>query len=171
MGQAHHGQSLAISLHKKVVYLSRGYASLVKSICHWYHTSHNSSSDRKFGSLELFPRPLPSFLLLVDVFHGGVVSLPESKSRGLFSAAMCKIQASKCYVEFLPLVLNNKKVASYKVKASFYSCLLIVCLPSESRTLNWDLETTYTYIAIGLVSQVSIGPLSSSPCGLLGVAN
>ena len=118
-----------------------GYASLIKSICHWYqHTSHNSSSDRKFGSLELFPRPLPSFLLLVDVFHGGMASLPEGKSRGLFSAAVCKIQASKCYVEFLPLVLNDKKVASHKVKASFYSCLLIVCLPSESRTLNWDLE-------------------------------
>ena len=131
--------------HPWLFHYTRKFCIFKQGLCilgkNWYqHTSHSLSSDRKFGSLELFPRPLPSFLLLVDVFHGGVASLSEGKSRGLFSAAVCKIQASKCYVEFLPLVLNDKKVASHKVKASFYSCLLIVCLPSESRTLNWDLE-------------------------------
>ena len=60
-----------------------------------------------------------------------LISLPEGS---VFSAAVCKIQANKCYVEFLPLMLNE--AASLKVKGSLYSCLLIVCLPSGSRMLN-----------------------------------
>ena len=44
----------------------------------------------------------------------------------MFSAAVCKIQASKCYVESLVLRINE--AASLKVKGSLYSCLLIVCL-------------------------------------------
>ena len=44
----------------------------------------------------------------------------------VFSAAMCKIQASKSYVE--SLVLKIKEAASLKVKGSLYSCLLIACL-------------------------------------------
>ena len=51
----------------------------------------------------------------------------------MFSAAMSKIQASKHYVESLPLVL---KAAFHKVKGSLYSCLLIACLPSGNRMLN-----------------------------------
>ena len=47
----------------------------------------------------------------------------------MFSAAVCKIQANKRYVEFLPLVL--KEAASFKLKGSLYSCLLIVHLPSS----------------------------------------
>ena len=49
------------------------------------------------------------------------------------SAAACEIQAIKRYIESLPLVLE---AASLKVKGPLYSCLLIVCLPSGSRTLN-----------------------------------
>ena len=57
------------------------------------------------------------------------------------STAVCKIQATKRYVESLPLVLKDKKkAASHKAKGSLYSCLL----PSGSRTLNWHLETIYT---------------------------
>ena len=71
----------------------------------------------------------------------------------MFSAAVCKIQASKCYIESLQLVPNNKRswfsqsersavqlpldhvfapeVASLKVKGPLYSYLLIMCLPQK----------------------------------------
>ena len=59
------------------------------------------------------------------------------KSGSRFCAAVCKIQASKCFIKFLPLVLkDNIKVASLKVKGLLYSCLSNVHLPSESRTHN-----------------------------------
>ena len=47
-----------------------------------------------------------------------MASLPEGKSRGfVFSAAACRIQAGKRYIECLPLVpKDNKKAASLKVK-------------------------------------------------------
>ena len=55
----------------------------------------------------------------------------------VFSASVCIIQASKRYLESLPLVLKDKKkAASLKVKDLLYSCLLNVRLPSGSRTLN-----------------------------------
>ena len=44
----------------------------------------------------------------------------------MFSAVVCKIQASKRYVE--SLVLRIKEAASLKVKVSLYSCLLIAYL-------------------------------------------
>jgi len=73
----------------------------------------------------------------------GVASLPESKSWGL-CLLMCKMQGSKYYVEFLPLVLKDKKKRLLtRLKSSLYSCLLTVCLPSGSRTLNRHLETIY----------------------------
>ena len=66
-----------------------------------------------------------------------MASLPEGKSPGsVFSASVCKIQASKRYVESLPLVLKIEEAGSRKVGGSLYSCLLIVRLPSGSRTLN-----------------------------------
>ena len=81
-------------------------------------------------------------------FSWDMASLPEGKSRGLhvFSATVCKIQTSKWYIEFLPLELKNKVASLVKVKGSLYSCLLIVHLPSRSRTFNWHLETIYTNI-------------------------
>ena len=57
----------------------------------------------------------------------------------MFSAAVCKIQASKRYVESLPLVLKDKEAISHKVKGLLYSSLLNV-LALQSRTLNWHLE-------------------------------
>ena len=47
----------------------------------------------------------------------GVASLPEGKSQGLCLVQLCaKIQASKCYIDSLPLVLKIKEAASLKVK-------------------------------------------------------
>ena len=68
--------------------------------------------------------------------HGFTSGGQESGS--VFSAAVRKIQASKCYIKFLLLVPKEKKkeAASLKVKGPLYSCLLIVCLPSGSRMLN-----------------------------------
>ena len=47
------------------------------------------------------------------------------KSVSGFSAAACKIQASKRYIESLPLVPKIKEAVSLKVKGPLYSCLLI----------------------------------------------
>ena len=69
-------------------------------------------------------------------FSWGMASLPEGKSWALFSAVMCNIHASKCYIKSLPLVPKDKIAASLKVKGLLYSCLLIACLHSGSRTLN-----------------------------------
>ena len=38
-----------------------------------------------------------------------MASLPEGKSRGVFSASVCIVQASKHCVESLPLVLKDKR--------------------------------------------------------------
>ena len=38
------------------------------------------------------------------------------ESGSMFSAAVCKIQASKRYIDSLPLVLKIKEAASLKVK-------------------------------------------------------
>ena len=42
-------------------------------------------------------------------FSWDMASLPEGKSQGVFGALVCKIQAKKCYIESLPLVLKDKK--------------------------------------------------------------
>ena len=59
------------------------------------------------------------------------------ESESVFSVAVCKIQASKRYIESLPLVPKDKRsCASLNVKGPLYSCLLIARLPSGSRMLN-----------------------------------
>ena len=78
------------------------------------------------------------------VFAGRGFTSRGQESGSVFSAAMCKIQASKHYVEPLPLVLKIEAAASHKVKGSLYSCLLIATLPSRSRMLNWILEIIYS---------------------------
>ena len=78
------------------------------------------------------------------------------ESGPVFSAAVCKIQASKHYVESLPLVL--KEAASHKVKGSLYSCLLIARLPSGSRMFNWILEIIYRLeIWLGMRLEIWLG--------------
>ena len=64
------------------------------------------------------------------VFIGRGFTSGGQESVSVFSAAMCKLQASKRYVESLPLVLKDKEPVSLKVKGSLYSCFLIVRLPS-----------------------------------------
>jgi len=71
------------------------------------------------------------------VFMGRGFTSGGQESGSVFSTAVCKIQASKRYVESLSLVPKDKKAASLKVKGSLYGCLLIARLPSRSRTLNW----------------------------------
>ena len=70
------------------------------------------------------------------VFMGRGFTSGGQESGSVFSASVCKIQASKRYVESLPLVLKIEEAGSHKVGGSLYSCLLIVRLPSGSRTLN-----------------------------------
>ena len=71
------------------------------------------------------------------VFMGRGFISGGQESRSVFSAVMCKIQASKCYIESLPLVPKDKRSCfSLKVKGLLYSCLLITRLSSRSRTLN-----------------------------------
>ena len=63
----------------------------------------------------------------IDSFHGAWLHFRKGKSQSVFSAVVCKIQASKRYVESFPLVLKDtcvKETASNKVKGSLYSCLL-----------------------------------------------
>ena len=67
-----------------------------------------------------------------------------------------KVKASERYVESLPLVVKD----NHKVKGLLYSCLLIACLPSESRTLNWHLETIHT---AQVVLNVPVTHLTATP--------
>ena len=46
---------------------------------------------------------------LADGFHGGGFTSGGQESGSVFSAAVCKIQASKHYVESSPLVLKDKR--------------------------------------------------------------
>ena len=68
------------------------------------------------------------------VFMGRGFTSGGQESGSVFSAAVCKIQSSKCYIKSLPLA--PKEAASLKVKDLLYSCLLIVHLPSRSGALN-----------------------------------
>ena len=45
----------------------------------------------------------------IDVFHGAWLHFRRQESGSVFSAAVCKIQASKSYVESLPSVLKDKR--------------------------------------------------------------
>ena len=70
------------------------------------------------------------------VFMGRGFTSGRQESGSVFSAAVFKTQANKHYIESLLLVPKDKEVVSLKVKGQLYSCLLITCLPSRSRTLN-----------------------------------
>jgi len=72
------------------------------------------------------------------VFLGHCFTSGRQESGSVFSAAVCKIQASKRYVESLPLVLKDKRsYFSQGERFAVYSFLLIAHLLSGSRTLNW----------------------------------
>ena len=73
------------------------------------------------------------------VFMGRDFTSRGQESRSVFSTTVCKIQAGT-----INAVLKIKEAASHKVKELLYSCLLISCLPSGNKTLNWHLETIYS---------------------------
>ena len=65
-----------------------------------------------------------------------MASLPESKSQSAFSAAMCNIQARKCYIESLPSALKDKRSCFFH--ASERSLLLAQLLSGSTQlTINF----------------------------------
>ena len=82
-------------------------------------------------------------------FSWGVASLPEGKSQGLCLAQLCTIyRLLSATLSPYHCCLKTEEAASLKMKGSLYSCLLVVHLPSGSRTLNWNLETIYIYVKL-----------------------
>ena len=75
-------------------------------------------------------------MLIIMVFMGRGFTSGGQKSVSGFSAAACKIQASKCYIESLPLVPKDKRSWFSQGERSLYSCLSIARVPSGSRALN-----------------------------------
>ena len=65
------------------------------------------------------------------------------KSGPVFSAAVCRIQGSKCYITSLRTISAEREGGSLKMKGPLYSSLLIAYLPTESSKLNWQLVTIY----------------------------
>ena len=64
------------------------------------------------------------------VFMGCGFTSGGQESGSVFGAAVCKILASKHYIESLPSVPEDERSCFSQVKGLLYSCLLIVCLPS-----------------------------------------
>ena len=74
-----------------------------------------------------------SFNTAFLIFMGRGFTSDGKELESVFSAVVCKIQASKHYIESLPLVEKIKEEAvSLKMKAPLYNCPLIVHLPSRS---------------------------------------
>ena len=92
-------------------------------LCAKYRLVNATSSPYHYSTVEMF-------------FMGCGFTSGGQESWSVFSAAVCKIQASKHYIISLPLVRKIKEAASLKVIGPLYSCLLIACLPSGSRMLN-----------------------------------
>ena len=78
------------------------------------------------------------------VFMGCGFTSGGQESGSVFSAAVCKIQASKRYIESLPLVPKEKAVF-LKLKDLLYSCLLTVCPPEVGCLIDiWKPSNTCT---------------------------
>ena len=75
--------------------------------------------------------------LIYRWFSWGVASLAEGKSWCLCLAAVYKLyRLVSATLSRYHCCLKIEEAASHKVKGSLYSCLLVVGLPSGSRTLN-----------------------------------
>ena len=73
----------------------------------------------------------------IDGFHGCGFTSGGQELGSVFSAAVCIIQASKRYVESLPLVLKDKSCCfSQGERFAVQLPLERAGLPSGSRTLN-----------------------------------
>ena len=69
------------------------------------------------------------------VFMGRGFTSGRQESGSLFSAAVGKIQASKCYIESLPLVLKDKRSCFSSSEGS------TVQLPLDCAFALWPLDT------------------------------
>ena len=69
------------------------------------------------------------------------------ESGSVFSAAVCKIQASKRCIKSLPLVEKDKRSCFSQVKGPLYSCLLIARLPSLIDI--WKPSTCIVKVVVG----------------------
>ena len=73
----------------------------------------------------------------------------EAEGLCLFSTAVCKVQAGKCYVGFLPLVLRLKRSCfsqGERFAVQLAASWLHVCPPEVGRLNIWHLETIYTHL-------------------------
>ena len=80
------------------------------------------------------------------VFMGRGFTSGGQESGSVFSAAVCKIQASKHYIKSCPLVPKEKRSCFSESERSALctaALVLIVRLLSGSRTPNWHLVTIY----------------------------
>ena len=77
------------------------------------------------------------------VFVGRGFTSGGQESGSVFSIDMCKIQASKRYIESVPLVLKDKSSCFFQGDRLVVQLPFDYALASGSRTLNWCLETIY----------------------------
>ena len=73
----------------------------------------------------------PHFNTTFLIFMGRSFTSDGKELESVFSAVVCKIQASKHYIESLVEKIKEEAV-SLKMKAPLYNCPLIVHLPSRS---------------------------------------
>ena len=114
---------------------------------HWAHKLNCCTTGLKTtisGCLVHYPFVLHK---VYRWFSWGVASLPEGKSRGLGLVQLCaKYRLVNTTSSPYHLYRKINEAASLKVKGPLYNCLLIACLPSRSRTLNWHLKSSLYYI-------------------------
>ena len=73
----------------------------------------------------------------MDGFQGAWLHFWRAKSVSGFSAAVRKIQGSKCYINSLPLVLKDKRSRSPQGERSAVQC---VCPPEVRRLIDiWSI--------------------------------
>ena len=77
------------------------------------------------------------------VFVGRGFTSGGQESGSVFSIDMCKTQASKHYIESVPLVLKDKSSCFFQGDRLVVQLPFDYALASGSRTLNWCLETIY----------------------------
>ena len=104
--------------------------------------------------------------LIYRWFSWGVASLVEGKSWCLCLAAVYKLyRLVSTTVSRYHCCLKIEEAASHKVKGTLYSRLLVVCLPSGSRTLN--LETMHLYLLLSVYTDIPTKEYNTTTGNLL----
>ena len=81
----------------------------------------------------------------IDGFHVTWLHFRRAIVRVCVYHSWCEIQASKCYVESLPLVLKNKRSCFLQGERLAVQLPLDCALALRKyRTFNWHFETIYT---------------------------